>query len=235
MGNSIIAIDGYSSCGKSTVARALANKIGYIYIDSGAMYRAVALYCLQNGIIADNTFSEDKVIRALGSINLHFELNILTNESEIVLNSKNVEKEIRGMNVASVVSAVSALAEVRETVVNLQRELGSRGNIVMDGRDIGTNVFPDAQLKIFMTADESIRAQRRFNELLSKGENISLEEVKSNISMRDYEDTHRKHNPLIKAVDAIVLDNTNMSMQEQLDFVLKLVIEKQLGFGANTP
>ncbi len=226
----VIAIDGYSSCGKSTIAKGLAKKLGYIYIDSGAMYRAATLYCLQNNIIR-KTFSkfetleklhEKEVLNAMNKINLEFKLNTETHISEIHLNGKNVEKEIREMDVSNYVSPISAIKGVRDKIVALQREFGNEKGIVMDGRDIGTNVFPNAELKIFMTADETIRAERRWKELMKNGINVSMEEVKNNISYRDNEDTHREHNPLRKAEDAIILDNTNMNMEEQLEFVLQL-------------
>ncbi|MBI3500650.1 MAG: (d)CMP kinase [Bacteroidetes bacterium] len=221
-----IAIDGYSSCGKSTVAKALAKKLDYVYIDSGAMYRAVTLYCLQEKIIKDGKFSEKDVLGAMNKIELEFKMNPTAHVSEIYLNGKNAEKEIRGMNVSHYVSPVSAIKGVREKIVALQRAFGKEKGIVMDGRDIGTNVFPDAELKIFMTADENIRAQRRWKELQEKGMDGTLEDVKKNIAHRDYEDTHRQHNPLHKANDAVVLDNTAMTMEEQLAFALKLAKER---------
>lgn len=247
----IIAIDGYSSCGKSTIAKGIAARLGYLYIDSGAMYRAVTLYCLENKIISDGKFQKRDVIAAMKHIELNFLLNPDTKQSEIVMNGRNAENEIRQMDVSNHVSPVSAIKEVRQQIVALQRKLaaemrllrprlndevgqasslpvrqaGSQG-IVMDGRDIGTNVFPDAEIKIFMTADENIRAQRRWKELKEKGMNVTFEEVKKNLSQRDYEDTHRKHNPLRKAKDAIALDSTNMTVDEQLNYVLKLIKEK---------
>lgn len=222
-----IAIDGYSSCGKSTVAKGVARKLGYLFIDSGAMYRAVTLYCIQHNIIKNGKFKEADVINALEKIHLEFRLNEETRQSEIHLNGTNVEKEIREMQVSGFVSPISAIREVREKIVLLQRKFKTAGNgIVMDGRDIGTNVFPDAELKIFMTADENVRAQRRWKELQAKGMNVSLEDIKENLRLRDHEDTHRQHNPLKKAEDAVVLDNTNLSLDQQLDFALKLVSER---------
>ncbi len=221
-----IAIDGYSSCGKSTVAKGIANKLGYLFIDSGAMYRAVTLYCIQNNIIREGTFSEPEVMKAMDNIHLEFKLNERTRLSEMHLNGKNVEKEIREMNVSNFVSPISAIKEVREKIVKLQRQFRTTNGIVMDGRDIGTNVFPDAELKLFMTANEDVRAQRRWKELNEKGLNVSIEEIKQNIEHRDHEDTHRQHNPLRKAEDAVVLDNTHMTLEEQLDFALKLVKER---------
>lgn len=221
-----IAIDGYSSCGKSTIAKGLAKKLDYVYIDSGAMYRAVTLYCLQHAIIKDGTFNDKDVLQAMGKIDLVFKMNPISQVSEMHLNGKNVEKEIREMDVSNFVSPISAIKGVRDKVVALQRTFENSKGIVMDGRDIGTNVFPDAELKVFMTADENVRAQRRWKELSLKGINVSIEEIKQNIEYRDHEDTHRQYNPLLKAKDAVVLDNTHMTIAEQLDFVLKLVQEK---------
>lgn len=225
----VIAIDGYSSCGKSTVARALAKRVGYVYFDSGAMYRAVTLYCLQNGIIRNSQYAEADVVKALGSIEMHFELNPLTGDSEIVLNGKNVEKEIRGMEVASMVSHISTIAAVREKLATLQRSLGASGKgIVMDGRDIGTNVFPDAFLKLFMTASKEVRTIRRWEELKAKGMDVSKEEVQKNLEERDHEDTHRKHSPLRQAADAVVLDNSNMNREQQLEFAVGLFNKRKI-------
>lgn len=220
-----IAIDGYSSCGKSTIAKALAARLGYSYVDTGAMYRAVTLYCLEQGIIKDGAFDEQEVNRQLGKINLTFKFNPSTNSSETFLNGKNVEKDIRSMAVSNNVSPVSKVHEVRVRMVALQREMGKDKGVVMDGRDIGTNVFPDAELKIFMTADPYVRAQRRFDELSAKGVKTTIDEVRNNLASRDHEDTHRKENPLVQAPDAIVLDNTDLSREEQLEFVMKLVEE----------
>lgn len=217
----VIAIDGYSSCGKSTIAKDLAKKLGYVYIDSGAMYRAVTLFCLENRIINNGKFFAEDIISAMDKIHLKFKTNPQTNVSEIYLNGRNVENEIRQMDVSNYVSSISAIKEVREKISAMQRNLGKQKGIVMDGRDIGTNVFPDAELKIFMTADENIRARRRWKELRQKGMNVSLEEVKNNIAARDYEDTHRKHNPLKKAEDALVLDNSFLSIKEQLEIAVK--------------
>ena len=226
MGKITIAIDGYSSCGKSTIAKGIAKKLGYIFIDSGAMYRAVTLYCMENNVVKAGKFNEQDVIAALGNINLKFKANPQNQVSEIYLNGKNVEKDIRGMDVSNLVSPISAIKEVRTKVIALQRDLGKAKGIVMDGRDIGTNVFPDAELKLFMTADENVRAQRRWKELDAKGVKVSVEEVKKNIAERDHEDTHREHNPLRQAKDAVVLDNTNMTLDEQLDLAMKLTRER---------
>lgn len=219
----IIAIDGYSSCGKSTIAKALANKLGYNYLDTGSMYRVVTLYCLQNKIISKKKIDEKKVVNALKKIKLSFEFNAHTKSSEVFLNGKNVEREIRTMEVSERVSAISSIKKVREKMVALQREIAKDKGVVMDGRDIGTNVFPSAELKVFMTADVEVRTQRRLDELTSKGNQVTFEEVKKNLESRDYQDIHRKENPLIKADDAIVLDNTDLNKEQQLEFVLKLI------------
>lgn len=221
-----IAIDGYSSCGKSTIAKGLAKKLNYIYIDSGAMYRAVTLYCIQNKIISNGKFADQAVLDAMDKIHLEFIITPLNNLSEVHLNGKNVEKEIRQMDVSNHVSPVSAIKGVRDKIVSLQRKFGKDKGIVMDGRDIGTNVFPDAEIKIFMIADENVRAERRWKELVGKGINISIEEIKKNIAQRDYEDTHRQYNPLRKADDAVVLDNTSITLEEQLEWAIKAVKEK---------
>jgi len=221
-----IAIDGYSSCGKSTIAKGVARALNYLFIDSGAMYRAVTLYCLRHEIIKEGRFDIKDVVSAMEKINLEFKKNPAVQLFEIYLNGVNVEKEIREMDVANFVSPISAVRGVRTKVIRLQKELGKGKGIVMDGRDIGTNVFPDAELKIFMTADEAVRAQRRWAELSEKGVKITLEQIRENLRARDYEDTHREHNPLRKANDAVVLDNTALSLDEQLDFVLKLSKEK---------
>jgi cytidylate kinase len=218
----VIAIDGFSSCGKSTVAKALARKLGLRYIDSGAMYRAVTLYFLRNGIpVHADQLDAQIVDEALKRIHLDFHLSSDTGVSEIWLNGENVEQEIRGMEVSSNVSFVSAIPEVRHRMVAQQQRMREDGNLVMDGRDIGTTVFPDADLKIFMTADPDVRSQRRHRELLSKGQQISLEEVRSNLTSRDHEDQNRSESPLRKATDAIVLDNTHLDFDGQLDFVVK--------------
>lgn len=218
-----IAIDGYSSCGKSTLAKALAANLGYAYIDSGAMYRCVTLYALRKGAIKDHSFIAEDIIKLLPEINLRFEFNPHTKSSDTFLNEENVEKEIRHMDVSSSVSQVSTLHDVRVKMIAIQRAFGSKGGIVMDGRDIGSNVFPNAELKIFMTADPDIRTQRRYDELTSKGQHVSFTDVKTNLLHRDHEDTHRKENPLVQARDAIVLDNSELTREQQLEFVLKLI------------
>lgn len=224
-----IAIDGYSSCGKSTIAKALAQRLNYSYIDTGAMYRAVTLYALRNGLIdAKRNIDNEALIKALKKIKVDFKFNSQSKVSETFLNDENVEHDIRTMEVSDNVSKVSTIHEVREKMVALQREMGKNKGVILDGRDIGTNVFPDAELKLFMTADNEIRAQRRLDEFSSKGQYFTLEEVKLNLNKRDYEDTHRKENPLTKAKDAIVLDNTDLNKEQQLEFVLKLIADMQL-------
>jgi len=222
----IIAIDGYSSCGKSTLAKALAKELQYVYIDTGAMYRAVALYFLRNDIMKNGEVMLDKVENALDNITLNFQYNNQINKAETILNGVNVEQEIRGLEVSENVSKVSRIKSVRAKMVELQQKMGQQKRIVMDGRDIGTVVFPDAELKLFMTADEDVRAQRRFKELQEKGENITIDQVKKNIASRDFADTTREENPLKQANDAVVIDNTNITPQEQFDLVMKLVKER---------
>lgn len=219
----IITIDGWSSCGKSTLAKQLAKELGYVYVDSGAMYRAITLYFLRNNI----DLAEKKEVRAaLKSINLEFIFNPKSNSSEIYLNGENVEYVIRDLVIAEKVSDVAAIKEVREFAVAQQQKMGAKKGIVMDGRDIGTVVFPKAELKIFMTADNAIRVQRRFKELYEKNPNVTIEEVKDNLEMRDYIDSHREVSPLRKAKDAIELDNTNLTEKEQFNKALGWVKEK---------
>lgn len=216
----IITIDGFSSCGKSTLARQLAHKLNYTYIDSGAMYRAITLYFLRNNVDITN---EKEIRNALKNISLEFIVNEHSGNSEIYLNGENVEYIIRDIVVAEKVSDVAALKDVRIFAVAAQQDMGAKKGIVMDGRDIGTTVFPDAEVKIFMTADETIRVERRYAEMFDKNPNISLDEIKSNIAMRDYIDSNRKISPLRKANDAVELDNTNLTQKQQLDFALNLV------------
>jgi cytidylate kinase len=220
----IVAIDGYSSCGKSTLARQLAAKLHYNYIDSGAMYRAITLYFLRNNIDTQDTAA---IEAALKDIHLSFELNEKTKESEIYLNDENVCRPIRDMIVAEKVSEVAAIKEVRRFAVAQQQKMGKRKGIVMDGRDIGTVVFPDAELKVFMNADPAIRVMRRFEEIYETNPAITLDEVRLNLELRDYIDSNREESPLRKADDAILLDNTGMSREEQLDKVLEWVAEVQ--------
>ena len=219
----IITIDGWSSCGKSTLARQLAKKLGFVYIDSGAMYRAITLFFLRNHI---DWTDEVQVKEALEQVHMHFEYNAKSGRSEMYLNDENVEYVIRDLVIAEKVSEVAAIAAVRKFAVRQQQKMGKRNNTVMDGRDIGTTVFPDADLKIFMTSDISVRVERRFKELYEKNPNITIEEVAANLEMRDYIDSHREVSPLRKAEDAVLLDNTNISMEEQLDFAMKLVKAK---------
>lgn len=219
----IVTIDGWSSCGKSTLAKQLAKALGYIYVDSGAMYRAITLYFLRNHI---DWTDEKKVHEALNDITLEFVYNEKSEQSEIFLNDENVEYVIRDLVVAEKVSEVATIREVRAYAVKQQQKMGKRRGIVMDGRDIGTVVFPDAELKIFMTADNAIRVERRFKELYEKNPNITLEEIKANLEMRDYIDSNREISPLRKAHDAIVLDNTNLTEEEQFKKALKLVYER---------
>ncbi len=213
--NKIIAIDGYSSCGKSTLAKALAGKLHYLYIDSGAMYRAVTLYFIRHAVPVND---DRKMMAALEDI--HIDFHIEPGVTRISLNGEDVSDEIRQMHVSDYVSEVSAVKAVREAMVAQQQRMGRNKNIVMDGRDIGTTVFPDAHLKIFMTADPKVRAERRYLELKAKGEDTTLEEVFENLAHRDYIDTTRAESPLVRAEDAIVLDNTDLNEAEQLQFVL---------------
>jgi len=223
-----IAIDGYSSCGKSTLAKALAHKLNYSYIDTGAMYRAVTVYALRNNIIdANNNINLEKLIASLDNIDVTFVHNPQSHISDTYLNNENVEREIRTMQVSGLVSKISSIKEVREKMVALQRKMGKSKGVILDGRDIGTNVFPKAELKLFMTADGDVRAHRRLTEYSSKGQYFTLEEVKHSLLERDTEDINRKENPLIKADDAIILDNSDISREEQLEFVLKLIADLQ--------
>lgn len=211
----IIAIDGYSSCGKSTFAKALAARLGYIFIDTGAMYRAVTLYAMRQGI-ADQP---QDVVAALPKIEITFRFNPESGRSEVYLNGENVEREIRRIDVSNRVSTISSIPEVRAKLVALQQEMGKARGVVMDGRDIGTVVFPNAELKIFMTADPRVRAERRYKELQAKGEEVSLAEIEQNVRERDRQDETRAVSPLRRAEDAVVLDNSHMSVEEQMDWV----------------
>ena len=220
-----IAIDGYSSTGKSTLAKQLAKHLGYIYVDTGAMYRAITFFAMQNGYITQLFFNKEILINSLSSIELHFEFNSELGFAEMFLNNKNVEKQIRTIEVSNFVSLIAEVSEVRTKLVEQQQEMGKNKGIVMDGRDIGTVVFPDAELKIFMTASPDTRAQRRFDELETKGDNVSYEEVLKNVQVRDYIDTHREDSPLVIAVDAIEIDNSYLTREEQFNVVLELVEE----------
>lgn len=219
----IITIDGWSSCGKSTLAKQMARKLGYVYVDSGAMYRAITLYFLRNHV---DWTDKKEVEKALTEVSLDFHFNEKTQSSEMYLNGENVEYVIRDLVVAEKVSDVAAIKEVRVFAVHQQQQMGRKKGIIMDGRDIGTVVFPKAELKIFMTADNAVRVERRFRELYEKNPNITIEEVKNNLEMRDYIDSHREISPLRQAEDAIVLDNTNLTPEEQLKLALSWVAEK---------
>jgi CMP/dCMP kinase len=223
----VIAIDGYSSCGKSTFAKTIAKELKYIYIDSGAMYRAITLYCMRMGLIGKTGISVDRIISNLKDTHVNFIYNQDSGEYETYLNSENVEKEIRGIDVSAYVSRISQIYEVRARMVEIQRRIGVFKGIVMDGRDIGTVVFPEAEVKIFMTASVDIRAKRRFDELKAKGEDVNFEEIKRNIIARDIADENRDISPLRRSEDAIILDNTRMTVTEQMAWV-KEIIEKKL-------
>ncbi len=220
----IIAMDGHSSCGKSTMAKALAKAIGYTYIDTGAMYRAVTLYAMRRGFIGENGIDEESLRREMPQIKITFGHE--NGMQYTILNGENVERQIRGMEVSGNVSPISAIGFVREAMVSLQREMGRQGAVIMDGRDIGTTVFPNAELKIFVTASDEIRAQRRFDELKAKGENPVFEDVLKNVRERDYIDSHRAVSPLRKADDAIVLDNSHMTIDEQDKWLMDQYLAK---------
>ncbi len=221
-----IAIDGYSSTGKSTVAKQLAAELGYVYVDTGAMYRAVTLYLMRKMIVTDTNFDEEAILRQLPFINISFVFNKEVGYGEVHLNGENVEKEIRLMEVSQQVSKVAAVPDVRKMLVKIQQEIGKNKAVVMDGRDIGTVVFPDADLKLFMTASTEKRAERRYNELKERGDDIKYEDVLANVKERDYLDTTREDSPLVKAEDAIEIDNSEMNLDEQLKKVLKLAKDK---------
>jgi CMP/dCMP kinase len=220
-----IAIDGYSSTGKSTLAKQLAQHLGYVYVDTGAMYRAVTLFAMQMGYITTDYFNKETLINSLPNIKLHFVFNPTLGFAEMFLNNINVEKEIRTIEVSNFVSKIAEVSQVRSKLVEQQQEMGKGKGIVMDGRDIGTVVFPNAELKIFMTASAETRAQRRFDELQAKGDNVSFEEVLKNVQERDYIDTHRDDSPLIIADDAIEIDNSHLTREEQFNAVLEMANE----------
>ena len=218
-----IAIDGHSSCGKSTMAKNLARELGYVYIDTGAMYRSVTYYAMQNGIIdTDGNIDTNRLAEEMENINISFKFNPETGRPDTYLNGVRVEDKIRTLEVSNHVSPIATLGFVREAMVAQQREMGKSKGVILDGRDIGTVVFPDAELKIFVTASAEIRAQRRFDELTAKGEECSYEEILANVKERDYIDSHREISPLTQAEDAIVLDNSNMTIAEQQEWLLKL-------------
>jgi cytidylate kinase len=218
-----IAIDGFSSTGKSTLAKQLAKHLGYVYVDTGAMYRAVTLFAMQNGYIDGEFFDKETLIRGLPYISLQFQYNASLGYAEMYLNSVNVENEIRTIEVSNFVSLIAEVSEVRSKLVEQQQQMGKGKGIVMDGRDIGTVVFPDAELKIFMTASPQTRAERRYNELIGKNHNVSYEAVLKNVEDRDHIDTHRHDSPLVKADDAIEIDNSHLSREEQFAKVLALI------------
>ncbi|WP_367770236.1 (d)CMP kinase [Flavobacterium sp. WC2421] len=220
-----IAIDGFSSTGKSTLAKQLANHLGYVYVDTGAMYRAVAFFAMQNGYISASFFDKETLINSLPFIRLEFKFNPDLGFGEMYLNDTNVETQIRTIEVSNFVSKVAEISEVRSKLVEQQKQMGENKGIVMDGRDIGTVVFPDAELKIFMTASATTRAERRFAELKQKGDNVTYEEVLKNVEERDYIDTHREDSPLVMAEDAIEIDNSHLTREEQFEVVLSLVSE----------
>lgn len=221
-----IAIDGFSSTGKSTIAKQLAKHLGYVYVDTGAMYRAVAYFAMQNGMIDKDRFDVENLIWNLDKIKIGFKYNADLGYSETYLNDENVEKQIRTIEVSGYVSKVAEISEVRSKLVEQQQEMGKDKGIVMDGRDIGTVVFPDAELKLFITSDPQVRAKRRFDELIAKGDNVTFEEVLKNVTERDYIDTHREDSPLVKADDAIEIDNSYLTREEQFQLILDLVDEK---------
>lgn len=225
MKNITIAIDGFSSTGKSTIAKELATKLKYVYVDSGAMYRAVTLYAMKHNLISEESFLKEGLIDALDNINLAFKFNADLGFGEIYLNNVNVETEIRNMKVSRLVSKVAEVPEVRRKLVEQQQQMGKNKGVVMDGRDIGTVVFPDAELKIFMTASAEKRAKRRFDEFLDRGEQVTFDETLKNVEYRDHIDTTREDSPLVKAKDAIEIDNSALTRKEQFEKVYKLALE----------
>lgn len=216
----VIAIDGFSSCGKSTMAKALARNIGYLYFDSGAMYRAVALYCMQNGLIEGEQINCDALRERMKEIHITFEADPGTKDSITFLNGVNVEREIRSLEVSKFVSPIAALDFVRSEMVEQQREMGKQKGIVMDGRDIGTTVFPDAEMKVFVTASAEVRAQRRYDELTARGDTPDFNEILENVQQRDHIDQTREVSPLKKADDAMLLDNSNLTREEQMQWLI---------------
>ncbi|HDZ41372.1 MAG TPA: (d)CMP kinase [Bacteroidetes bacterium] len=222
----IIAVDGYSSCGKSTFAKAIARELNYFYVDSGAMYRAVTLYCIRKGYINGQNLREEEISRSMDDIHIRFRYNPDIKEYETYLNGENIEDEIRQFEVSSFVSVISKIKAVRQRLVEIQREIGMMKGIVMDGRDIGTVVFPDADIKIFMTASEEVRAERRYKELQEKGVRVEFKDVLSNIAERDMIDSGREISPLRQAEDAYVLDNTNMTVSQQMDWFREILNSK---------
>ena len=224
-----IAIDGFSSCGKSTLAKALAFELGYVFVDTGAMYRAVTLFCFRKGFVSKESVNQNAIIDHLNQIEIHFERNKESLKLEIFLNKEVVEREIRSLEISSLVSKVASIKEVRQKLVVEQKKMGEKGGVVMDGRDIGSVVFPHAELKLFVTASPEIRTERRFKELLSTEPNITREEIRQNLEERDYLDSTRKESPLIQTEDAVVIDNSDINQQEQLELALELVRTRMNG------
>jgi cytidylate kinase len=221
-----IAIDGFSSCGKSTLAKALANKLDYVFIDTGAMYRAVALYCFNKGLISNEHIKKEEIIQSLTEIEIHFEKNEETKKLDVFLNNLNIENKIRTLEISELVSKIASIKEVRQKLVAEQQKMGIKGGVVMDGRDIGSVVFPSAELKFFVTASPEIRSERRFLELKLTEPGITKEEVKKNLEERDHLDSTREESPLIQVDDAILIDNSNINQEEQLELALKYVQER---------
>ena len=221
-----IAIDGHSSCGKSTIAKSIAEQYGMRYIDTGAMYRAVTLFFMRNDVIINKVINNNEILFSLQNMSIDFKFNLETKKSEMFLNNENVEDFIRGIEVSENVSIVAQIKEVRDKLIGLQRDIGKEKNVVMDGRDIGTKVFPNAKLKLFITASAEVRAERRCKELIDKGDNVSFEDVLANINKRDKHDTNRVINPLLKADDAILIDNTELSIKDQNLLIHNLIKAK---------
>lgn len=226
MKNITIAIDGFSSTGKSTLAKQLANKLQYVYVDSGAMYRAVTFYAMKQSLISEDFFDKEKLIASLNNIDLKFKYNPLLGFAEIYLNDVNVEKEIRTLEVSKLVSKVAEVSEVRRKLVEQQQKMGLNKGVVMDGRDIGTVVFPKAELKLYMIASSAKRAKRRFDELIEKGDEVTYTEILKNVEYRDHIDSTREDSPLVKANDAIEIDNSNLTVEEQFEKIYKIVLLK---------
>jgi cytidylate kinase len=222
----IIAIDGFSSTGKSTIAKLLAKKYNYIYVDTGAMYRAVTLYAKQNDFVGEDYIKKEELISELNNVLLSFKFNEVLEFSEMYLNGNNVEKEIRTLEISQLVSKIAAISEVRKKLVASQQQMGNEGGIVMDGRDIGTVVFPDADLKLFMTASADKRATRRYKELIDRGDDVSFDDILFNVQERDRIDSTRKDSPLVKAIDAIEFDNSDMGIDEQFNRICSLIDQK---------
>ena len=217
----VIAIDGFSSCGKSTMAKSLARNVGYLYFDSGAMYRAVALFCIEEGLVDENGIDTEGLRSRMDEIKITFEADPVTKNSITFLNGRNVEKEIRSLQVSRIVSPVAAIDFVRTNLIEQQREMGKAKGIVMDGRDIGTTVFPDAEMKIFVTASAEVRAQRRYDEIIARGDEADYNEILENVQQRDHIDQTREVSPLRKAEDALLLDNSNMTREEQEQWLIE--------------